>query len=234
MSRAKGQFIEKPVLAADGVAGAMWRTAIDIGALVGCARGPGGEALARPGCGDILILGDVTLDRLDQARRVGFRFGVEAAITPFWLARLLQFIARPKALMGWCLSAETYRKLPINQTLLRQLPADVVISRDSRLDLDLLLTEAIANTLDHGAPPSDSEVPPSFGLFISAHDEGLELSIVQAGDGPSDPDGLLGRMHGGVPALDGEGGRGLFLISEMARFAWFEEEGRCLRFVMAT
>lgn len=223
----------KPVLAADGAPPIIWRIACDIAGLIGCGLGPSSSALRAPGCGDVLVLGDVTPDRLEQALRAGFRFGVEASVAPYWLARVLQFLSRPRAVMAWCLSADSYRAFSLNQILLKQLPEAHALTSARRSDLDLLLTESIANTIDHGAPPSELAVTPGFGLFISAHDEGLELAVVQAGDGPADPDGLLGRMHGGVPALEGESGRGLFLIAEMARFAWFEEEGRCLRFVVA-
>jgi hypothetical protein len=44
----------------------------------------------------------------------------------------------------------------------------------------------------------------------------------------------LDRLHGSIPVVDAEGGRGLFLIAEIARFAWFEEEGRSLRFIVGT
>ena len=223
----------KPVLAADGAPPIIWRIACDIAGLIGCGLGPSSSALRATGCGDVLVLGDVTPDRLEQALRAGFRFGVEASVAPYWLARVLQFLSRPRAVMAWCLSADSYRAFSLNQILLKQLPEAHALTSARRSDLDLLLTESIANTIDHGAPPSELAVTPGFGLFISAHDEGLELAVVQAGDGPADPDGLLGRMHGGVPALEGESGRGLFLIAEMARFAWFEEEGRCLRFVVA-
>ncbi len=221
-------------VAADGAPPIIWRVASDIAALAGCAFGPSAGALGAPGCADLLVLGDVTVDRLDQALKADFRFGVEAAVAPYWLARLIQFFNRPRALMAWCFSADTYRSFALNQILLKQLPADYALSAARRSDLDLLLTESIANTIDHGAPPANVSMPASFGVFIGAHDEGLELAVIQAGDGPPDPDGLLGRMHGGIPSLESEGGRGLFLIAEMARFAWFEEEGRCLRFVMAT
>jgi len=223
----------KPVLAADGASPIVWRIACDIGGLIGCGLGPATAALRFPQSGDVLILGDVTPDRMDQALRGGFDFGVEALVAPYWLARVLQFRGKPRALMAWCLSADSYRAFSFNQILLKQLPEAHAMTSARRSDLDLLLTESIANTIDHGAPPPDVSVPPGFGLFISAHDEGLEIAVVQSGDGPADPDGLLGRMHGGVPALEGESGRGLFLIAEMARFAWFEEEGRCLRFVVA-
>jgi anti-sigma regulatory factor (Ser/Thr protein kinase) len=135
--------------------------------------------------------------------------------------------------MAWCLSAESYRAFSLNQILLKHLPEANALTTARRHDLDLLMTESIVNTIDHGAPPPGTAVTPGFGLFISAHDEGLEIAVVQSGDGPADPDGLLGRMHGGVPTLEGESGRGLYLIAEIARFAWFEEEGRCLRFVVA-
>lgn len=223
----------KPVIAADGAPPIIWRIACDIAGLIGCGFGPAASALRVPNGGDVLVLGDVTPDRMDLALQAGFRFGVEASVAPYWLARVLQFLAKPRALMAWCLSAESYRAFSLNQVLLKRLPEAHALTSDRRLDLDLLLTESIANTIDHGAPPPGVALTPGFGLFISAHDEGLELAVVQAGDGPADPDGLLGRMHGGVPALDGESGRGLFLIAEMARFAWFEEEGRCLRFVVA-
>lgn len=222
-----------PVIAADGASPIIWRVACDIAGLIGCGFGPATAALRVQSGADVLVLGDLTPDRMDQALQAGFRFGVEASVTPYWLARVLQFLAKPRALMAWCFTADSYRAFSLNQILLKQLPEAHAMTSARCLDLDLLLTESIANTIDHGAPPPGVPVTPSFGLFISAHDEGLELAVVQAGDGPDDPDGLLGRMQGGVPALDGESGRGLFLIAEMARFAWFEEEGRCLRFVVA-
>jgi anti-sigma regulatory factor (Ser/Thr protein kinase) len=212
----------------------MWRVVCDISGLAGCKIGSADQSLSLSESGDLVVLGDVSHERLDLARLSGFRFGLEAQVAPFWLARLLNFVNRPKALMGWCFPADTYRRLSLNLTLLRQLSAQTMLSAERQMDLDLLLTEAIVNTLEHGAPAPDSHVPASFGLFISGHEEGLEVTVVQAGEGHAFPDSLWGRLHGGIPALDAEGGRGLFLIAEIARFAWFEEEGRSLRFIVGT
>ncbi len=221
-------------VAGDRVSDPMWRVVRDISGLAGCKIGSADESLSLSGAGDLVVLGDVSCERLDMARLSGFRFGLEAQVAPFWLARLLNFINRPKALMGWCFPADTYRRLSLNMTLLRQLSAQIMLSAERQMDLDLLLTEAIANTLEHGAPAPDSHVPASFGLFISGHEEGLEVAVVQVGDGPASPAGLLDRLHGSIPVVDAEGGRGLFLIAEIARFAWFEEEGRSLRFIVGT
>ncbi len=221
-------------VAGDRVPEPMWQVVCDISGLAGCRIGAANESLSLSGSGDLVVLGDVSHERLDLARLSGFRFGLEAQVAPFWLARLLTFINRPKALLGWCFPADTYRQLSLNLALLRQLPTQIMLTAERQMDLDLLLTEAIANTLEHGAPGPDSHVPASFGLFISGHEQGLEVTVVQAGSGSASAAGLLGRLHGGTPAVDAEGGRGLFLIAEIARFAWFEEGGRSLRFIVGT
>jgi len=223
----------KPALAADGVFPVMWRVCCEIAGLGGYAAGPAEEALGKPGSAELLLLDDLTQERLDQALASGFNFGAEARVAPFWLARLFQFRSRARALMGWALAADSYRASPLHKTFLRQIPHEHRLSAERRCDLDLMLTDSIVNTLDHGSPPPGAHLTPGFGLFISAHDAGLEVAVHQMGDGPADPDGLLGRLHGGVPTLDGESGRGLFLISELARFAWFEDEGRSLHFVVS-
>jgi hypothetical protein len=223
----------KPVIVADGAPPIIWRIATEIGGLIGCGFGVQRSALEFEKNGDVMMLGDITYNRIERALKAGFRFGVEASIAPFWLARVLQFHAKPRALMGWCLSADTYRNVSLNQIVLQQLPEAQTLSSERRYDLNLLITESIVNTIDHGAPPEGVSITPSFGLFMSAHEQGLEISVVQAGDGPKNPNGLLDRLHHGAPGADGERGRGLYLIAEMSRFASFEEEGRCLRFVVA-
>jgi anti-sigma regulatory factor (Ser/Thr protein kinase) len=223
----------KPALAADGVFPAMWRVCCEIAGLGGFAAGPAEGALDQPESADLLLLGDLTSDRLDMALASGFRFGAEATVAPFWLGRVLQFRANARALMGWALAADSYRESALHKAFVNQLRPEQGLSAERCFDLDLMLTESIVNTLDHGAPPAGAHLPSAFGLFISAHEEGLEVAVHQMGDGPADPDGLLGRQPASVPDLDAERGRGLFLISGMARFAWFEDEGRSLHFVVS-
>ena len=74
---------------------------------------------------------------------------------------------------------------------------------DRRDVLELAVSELVGNAVRHGRPPIVYEITP----------DGDELRLVVADADPSPPG------DGADCGLDGEGGRGLFLISQMAR-AW--------------
>lgn len=185
----------------------------------------------------ILVVPSTWQDELGSALAAGFAYGVSADLPVSWIDRVRAEADRSGAVLGWCFTTRqilAHRQTPL---LLDRLVAEGVITVECRGDVDLLLTEALANAALHGNlriaapndPYEDALAGRGVGVFASLDGDSLWWRVWQEGDGSADAIQKLDDLLAGqTPDLENPGGRGLFIISRLAQAVQFEDHGRCL------
>jgi anti-sigma regulatory factor (Ser/Thr protein kinase) len=163
----------------------------------------------------------------------GARFAIAGAIAGQCLPRMADLVRDPTTLAALALTSDGCARASPNPPVLDRLIADGFLRADRRGDLDLMLTEAIANVVDHGSYGLGPDEVPAVVVALQVHGEELMVSVEQSGIGPSSPDDLLAQANRPqAPPAVWEGGRGLFLIAKLASEMHFSDEGRRLVFAM--